>query len=143
MALNLTALKAELQNDPTSRGYAAPLTAGLDNAVADLLNAVRQGAQIGRTLVHAHEFVNAIVPSEYVALSQAQRDYLVLVASAGEVQLAGGGVRTALGTLFGAGTATRTAFAALQDRPATRAEELFGDGVFITADHIAATRRLP
>lgn len=143
MALTIAALKAEIQNDPTGRGYAAPYEAGRDNAVADLLNDPRQGATIGRTLIDAWQFVNAITPSEYVVLTQAQRDYLVLVAAAGRVQLGGGGVRTALGSLFGAGTATRAAFIALQDRPATRAEELFGEGVAISPDDISAARRAP
>jgi hypothetical protein len=142
MAITLAALKAELQNDPTARGYAAPLAEGNYQAVVDLLNALRDGATVGRSLVPAWQFVNCIVPSEYAALTVPQRDYLTMVAAAGDVQLGGGAVRDALTAIFAGGTTTRTNLVALLNRPATRAEELFGDGVTIQPEHITYALRV-
>lgn len=131
MALTDAALLSELQTDPTAIGYAPLLAAGKYGELVAAINLPRGGVTVGRTLIPSWEFVNAIAPSEYLTLTQAQRDYLVLVAAAGQVQLGGGGVRTALTALFGAGTASRTALVALLDRQASRAEFLFGQAVTI------------
>lgn len=141
MAISPAALKAEIQNDPTARGYAVPYAAGNDQAVADLLNAPRAGATVNRTLVPAWEFVNAMVASEVNAIPTAAREYLLLVASANEVQLGGGGVRNALTVIFGAGTTTRANLIALLTKPATRSEELSGLGAIISAADVSAARR--
>lgn len=137
--INLTALRTELQTDPAGLGYANAV-AGSDYAgLVALLNLERPAVRVNRSLVPAHEFVNALAPGEYVALTQAQRDYLVLVAAAGQVQLGGGGVRVALTALFPANSPTRAALLALLDRPASRADFLFGQAASFE-DVVAAVR---
>ena len=51
MALSYAALKSELQNDPTSLGYAAMLAAGDHAGLAAALNLVRQTITIKRDVV--------------------------------------------------------------------------------------------
>lgn len=131
MALTDAALLAELQNDPTAIGYAALLSAGKYGEVVAALNLPRGGVTVGRTLIPSWEFINALAPAEYILLTQAQRDYLMLVACAGQVQLGGGGVRDALTALFGPATTSRANLIALLNRQASRAEFLFGQAVTI------------
>ena len=142
MPISYTALKAEAVADPLGIGYAPHIASGNDQAIADLFNTPRQGATVSRTLVPAWEVVNAVVPTEYAALTAAAREYLTFAVAAGELQLGGGGVRDGLAAVFAANTATRANLVALLDKPATRAEELFGFGVTITTDDIAKARRV-
>jgi hypothetical protein len=50
-------------------------------------------------------------------------------------------VRTILASIFGAGSATRTALLALQTRKGSRAEQLFGSGVTVSDNDIAIALR--
>lgn len=131
MALTDAALQSELLNDPAALGYAPLLAAGRYGEVVAALNLSRVGVTVGRTVIPSWEFVNAIVPTEYITLTQAQRDYLTMLAAAGQVQLGGGGVRDALTALFGPATQSRANLIVLLNRPASRAEFLFGQAVAI------------
>lgn len=125
-------LVAELQNDPLSRGYALMTDA---QRLASLL-AVNRPTE--RTVIPAYEVLEAIVPSEWSALSAAEKQRVQTIISAGQVNLKGSNTRAALGAAFAAGTTTRTNLLALQvGDPISRAFELgltaLGDGHLATA----------
>jgi len=136
MAINYAALKTELQTDPTGLGYAGPLGRGETQVVADLLNAVRQGVSIERETVPAYEVWEAIVPSEWAALTANDRQRVQTILSMGEVSVRGTNTRSSFAAAFGAGTSSRTQLAALQNRPGSRAEQLFGTDVVIQSSDI-------
>lgn len=100
---SLQELQAELTSDPLGRGYAA-IT---DQQVADDLNTfsrdVTQGSLSGSAIF------NAIVPSEFVALTDQNRQLVRDVFSLGDAVDVGPGTnaRTVLLSAFGNGTATR------------------------------------
>lgn len=119
--LDLAALKAELTSDPLGRGYAS-----LGDAdCADILNAVnRPGLAI---TVTGDDLMNkVIVWSEVEALTAAKRDTLAILLKAGNLDLtaSGSNARTYLASLFGAASATRGNFLALQAPRISRAAEL-------------------
>jgi len=138
--MDLNALKTEILTDPQALGYAAPWAAGDDATVAALLNAPR-GIAINRGVVASYEVIGAIVIGEYGALSAANRTWLNFLVIAPFVDLGNDNVRTTLGNLFAAGTASRTALQALATRPGSRAEQLFGVPVALMS--VSDVRRLP
>ncbi len=139
--MDYVALKSELQTDPTTLGYAAAIASGSDNILANLLNAVSQSININRTTVPNSEIFNAIDATDYAGLAAAKKTDLQLVLTPDVITITNANVRTILASIFGAGSATRTALLALQTRKGSRAEQLFGSGVFVTADDIAIALR--
>jgi hypothetical protein len=137
MAIDYVALKAELQKP----AYAALVASGSDNQLADLLNAVSAAYQIDREVIPAHEVIDATVPAEWAALSAAEKERYAVLTGAGQVNVKSANVRAAFLAMFGAGTATRTALAALQKRDASLAENLFGAGTHITHIDVAIALR--
>ncbi len=122
-------LKAELQNDPLSRGYAGMTLA---QKVASLNTVNRPAPE--RTSVSGSEIFNAIVPAEFSALSAANKDLVRDVFGLGDsINVSTGtNARTVLLNAFGAGTATRTALTALVTQQQSRAAELGLPGVTAT-----------
>lgn len=105
----IAGLKTELTNDPLARGYASmgDADAAINLTGDDLMNKV-------------------IVWSEVEALTAAKRDTLAILLKAGNLDLtaSGSNARTYLASLFGAATATRANFLALQAPQISRAAEL-------------------
>ncbi len=126
-------LRDELTNDPLQRGY-AQMT---DKQAADSLNAA--DVEQDRTIVPAHEIVDAIVPSEWTVLTDIERGRIGFVVSAGEVNVKAPNVRTAFTTAFAGGTATRTALTTLLTEMVTRASQL-GLGR-VKVGHVQEARR--
>ncbi len=140
MTINYSQLKTEIQTDPAALGYAPFIASGSDNAIADLLNAV--GAfSINRTRIPAVEVVNAIVPTEWTALTADEKNRISFIVSAGEVDASAANTRSAFLAAFAGGTTTRANLVALQTRPGSRAEALFGSGTFVSADDVAKALR--
>lgn len=155
----LDQLETELTTDPRVYGYAAPLAAGNDAALADLLNQVRAGITLKRTDVGATELVQAINVADYTSIGatptaaqlSTERRYLAWLATLaalgeGRVRLQNDDgtdtpVTTNLKVMFASGTGTFTRIAALLTRTASRAEELFGRGVRVTSTDIAQALR--
>lgn len=126
--MDYVALNAELQNDPVSVGYAAPLAAGELGKVADLLNAPRE--TVTRASVDGSVILTAIDPAEFAALTVQQLTRLMVILSAGEsVRVGNAAVRTMLNEIFPPGGATRSAFAAAVQGLASRAEIVVGQAV--------------
>ena len=131
--MDLAALKSELLTDPTSRGYAGKL----DDACADLLN--RLDRQANRETLTAGQILSAVVRAEFDSLGAAAKNYVTLVLGvSGEIPMTTQ-LRTDLGAIFGAGTATRANLAAIVKRTASRGEEL-GLGI-VSASDVANARR--
>jgi hypothetical protein len=115
--VDLVALKAELTNDPLGRGYAS-----MDDEAA--ANALRVNDRMAnRDTLDGGLLVASIVMSEYTALTANQKDYLRLLAMSQTLPLTAT-VKTELGSIFPAGSATRANFLALLKRPGSRADEL-------------------
>ncbi len=132
--MDYTKLKAELDVDPENRNYS-----GMTNAqvAADLATSYRT-RQL-ETLTSA-EVYEAIVPSEFQALSDEQKAYVRDIIGLGSDIQAGAGAqaRTVLIGAFGAGSATITALAAALLESITRASELgFGS---VREGHVAYAR---
>jgi hypothetical protein len=117
--MNYTALKAEILTGP----LAASFVGKSDNEVADKLNDVTLGGgTVNRGIVPAYEIINATVSTEWAALTAAEKQRYQTMTGAGQVDTQNANVRAAFQAMFGAGTATITALAALLTRPASRAE---------------------
>lgn len=132
--MNYPDLKDEVINDPLGRGYAA-----LDHAAtAADLNVVYRSVE--REVVEAWEIFEAVVPSEYAALSASDKRFLGQVLAMGNVNIRGSNTRSALGGMFGPGTATRSNLIILQTETVSRAREL-GLG-FVRGSEVAEARRI-
>ncbi len=116
--MRYSTLRAELLTDPAALGYAGKTAA----QVVTLMNTVNQAVE--RDIVPSWEVLEATVPSEYAALSAAEKTRYQLFVGAGSVNVKGTNTRTAFGTMFGAGTATRTNLVALQTQLQSRAAVL-------------------
>jgi hypothetical protein len=130
-------LKSELQEDPTSQGYATPLAAGDHVAVAALLNEVDAGIQIDRTQIARREVMEAIVWSEFEGATATKRDTVKTLMTLDNFNVNAQNVKDGFLGVFGAGTGTRTNLTAMLNRPGSRAEQLFGEGAQITHTDIA------
>lgn len=135
MAINLTALKAEITTDPLTRGYSGMS----DDAIAASLAVPNR--QADREALDSGTLVASIVSADYVGLTANQKDYVRLVAMATSVPLTAA-LKSELGAIFPAGSTTRANLIALQKRPGTRAEELNLGGQ-PTASDVANAKRLP
>jgi hypothetical protein len=140
VAIDYAALKTELQTDPDSVGYAAPLAAGQMNALADLLNAIpSSGASAPYTvndpLVDSGDARGVIPDSELTGATAAEQQVLEFyfggeqVSNTSEVRTFVQGVSS-----FSAGT--KSALNALTQREGSRAEELYGAGTTISKGDI-------
>lgn len=132
--MNLVALKAELTNDPLARGYS-----GMgDEAAANSLNTVNR--TINRRTVPTYEIFEAIVATEYDALTTAVKARVNLLLGLSDVLVNGANAQATLLGAFVAGSATRANLIALAKEPCSRGVEL-GLGA-ITPSDVADARRL-
>lgn len=113
-------LKAEIAADPVALGYAGKT----DQQIADLLNSLTTGRTIQRSVIPAHEILEATVPADWATLTAAEKQRYQTITGAGQVNLRGANTRLALAAMFGAGTQTRANLIALQSVTISRAEEL-------------------
>ena len=115
-------LGTELTTDPASLGYAGKT----DQQAADLLNSLATGRTQIRTALDGAEVYEALVVSEFLALTDAQRAEVWNVVHLGaNIAVAPGSkARARMITLFGAGSATIAALAARLTSAISRAKEL-------------------
>ena len=148
MAVVLSALRTELLTDPIQMGYSAFIATGNDNGLVDLLNSVAANASHGATStvsvaqISVALLQNEVVASEYLVLSQAQRDLwnILLNATTGVVYVSNTNIRSQFLAIWSAGTTTRANLAALQTRQAARSEILFGENVLVNAIQVYQAR---
>ena len=111
-------LKTEIETDSLSRGYSGMT----DLEVATDLNIVYREVDVQS--VSGQEIFETVIPSEYNALTDKQINLLHAIMGMGSILVNGTNTRTALLTMFGAGTTTRSNLGALQKRDVSRAQEL-------------------
>lgn len=117
--MDLAALKTEITGDPAAIGYA---TANGDHeAIAKLLNKPQR--TIDAETLSSGLLVSCIDRTEFAALSAADKAYLNLFVTAGNVPMSQN-VRQALRALFPVGSETRTKINQATRRTGSRAEEL-------------------
>jgi len=121
--MDYAALRSELLTDPTGLGYAAMIASGSDHLLADALNAPRSTYPVDRGPVPSSVVAAGIPAGEFAALQPAQRDYVGMLISAGEVHLAGTLKNDIVG-FFPAASASRAHLRAISSRDASRAEYL-------------------
>ena len=117
--MDLAALKTEITSDPAAIGYAA--ANGDHLAIAGLLN--RQQRTIDAESLPSGVLVSCIDRAEFAVLSAADKAYLNLFVTAGDVPMSTN-VRQALRALFPVGSETRTKINQSTRRTGSRAEEL-------------------
>lgn len=132
--MDLVTLKAELTNDPLTRGYSSMS----DEQAANRLNVADR--QPNRETLDAGSLVASIVRSEYAVLAANDKDYLRLIAMAQTMPLTAT-LKTELGGIFPVGSQTRANLVVLLKRTGSRADEL-GLGN-VTPSNVADARRLP
>jgi hypothetical protein len=138
---SMAALTSEITNDPKALGYGAVATQN-PTTTANLLNtrpepiATNQQEQIYKAYTPTEDLMPAIVLTEYAALTQANRDYLMTLFSAKQVATGNAALRTQIGAVFGAGTTSRTNLTNSASRDASRAEALWGEGTYITPEQV-------
>ena len=136
MAIVTSLLKAEIQSDPNALGYGPLATAKNWGGIAEILNDPVKGAVTTVTYQSAATLQGAVVPAEYITLTQPQRDMwqAIITASGGSVDVNGTGIKSQIAAIYTNGTAplTRAAMIALQTRQASRGEILFGIGTQVT-----------
>ena len=154
MAINYTTLANEINTDPLAYGYAALVAAGSDAGVADLLNTVRAGAD-GKPAITTRRA--DIAPSEILEAID-NRDFGANPASSllTWFQALMGQRTIRLQTDAGADTnvvanlrrlvtsntnGSLTRLNAAATRFGSRAEQLFGAGVFVDSSDVARALR--
>lgn len=137
--VDLTALAAEITNDPKALGYADKS----DYEISVLLNT--EGASnetLFKSYTPVEDIAACIVRAEYDALAAAGKTYLnEVVLKGAKVKTGDATLRTQIAQLFAAGTATRTNLTNVASRPASRAEILFGENAYISDADVAAALR--
>lgn len=135
--VDLDSLKIELDSDPEGLGLTA-----MDNPTAsEKLNELNASFTVPRGTVNGQELQMAVDGAEYIALSaERQRGWGALISAGdGQVDVNNPAVVAQATVIWGAGV-TLTALAALQNRTASRAEDLFGAGVSVSYRDVAKAR---
>ena len=143
--MTLALLRAELDNDPKTLGYAAlwAQSNGPEAVAAKLNQAGASVETLFKTRVPTDEAKACIVLAEYTALSAASKQACDFFLSGTAFILSGStNMRATIAGLFAAG-ATRTALIAIASRSAARAEILWGEGFRVTDVNVADAKALP
>ena len=122
--MNLTILKAEITNDPAGLGYSGKT----DDQICALINAKTRSKHV--ELLTPSQILNAVVYSEWTAKTATQQQVIWNLLGMGSINP--WGVEASIfTTVFGAGSATITALAALRVQVISRAEELGLETVYV------------
>lgn len=141
MAIDYTALRAEILNDPAGLGYALHVAAGSDNVIAGILNLVRASITIRRDNIMPAEVLEAIDIRDFVASppgnptlaaswfeSVTQLRAIRLLNDDGSNTAVRGNLNRILNDVQG----SQARILALSNRQGSRAEQLFGRNTVIT-----------
>lgn len=140
MAIDYTILTTELTIDPIALGYAPLIVAGSDNLITAKLNAIILNNKVKLKQVAINDFIACIVLTEYIALTQAQRDFLSMLCISTRIDLSDVTISTSIDGIFGLKSAngvTRTAIEKASKRDGSRMETLFGANVIATDYDVA------
>lgn len=143
---DLTALKAELTNDPNELGLT--LLPEDDAANAEKLNEVLEAQQIDREAIPITEIMVNIDRDEYAALAETDRDWLQAISAGGTINPESGGeVREGLLQIFGAETESRENLVGLLTESANRIDQMYKQGLLeaggtVTPSDISQARQI-
>lgn len=136
-------LTEELRADPKGLGYAAFLDTGDDQAIANKLNQIQPTIVIRRADITVREVLEAIDLNDVVkVLSPIALSWFEAITSLPTLRLERDDgsptmILTNLMSLLTPGSASQTRLLALARRPGSRAEQLFGAGVGVSALDVA------
>lgn len=116
--MNYAVLTSELVDDPESLGYASMT----DEEATVSLNGLTRVRNV--VSVSGQDIFEAVVPTEYNALTADQKALLLGIIGMGEILVNGTNTKAALLAMFGVLSTTRTNLAALQIEAISRAMEL-------------------
>lgn len=136
-------LAAELNSDPTGRGYAPYIAAGDDVGLAENINRPDAGT-VDRITVTSDLFQTAVVASEYTVLTEQLRGLWQTIVTASVqrgVPVKDPKIRAQIVSIWPAGSVTRANLAAMQTKTGSRAEVLWGDGTVVQTGDIAQALR--
>lgn len=142
-------LKTELNSDLLGLGYAIHVASGNDTALAEMLNEVRLTISVPRETVRSGEFMDAIDPTEFGALTALQLNRLTFFLSmfsstgreAGGIPIKSAKVRQMLDAIFNTNPTTKAAMTVLRQRAGSRAEQLFGAETHVRHEDVAIALR--
>lgn len=135
MAIDLQALRDELDNDPTDRGYT-----GDNRGDRDLLNEPQGTIPFARPVIPAFEIVDATLVSDFSSLTPGQKERHELITAVENV--AAGRIDLSLEDMF-TGSQTLANLQGLKNRRGSRAEELFGELTRMQDHDVNEARQLP
>lgn len=143
MAYTLAQLKTELQSDPKGLGYAAPIAAGDDTAVAALVNSTYAGVgTVWRSSVPVADFLAALVWSEVSTFTQTQWEAFSVMLIPLRIDASQVNVRNFFAGLFTGKTVTlQNLTAAAKVTAPSRAQELWGDTAVVSVADIGYALR--
>mgnify|MGYP001601436496 FL=1 len=144
MAIGLSALRVELLTDPASLGYTSYVSNGTFSILTGMVNSVSANAHTVTSavtvgIVQAQALQIAVVAAEYLALSAGHQALWNSILTAGTIgiSISNTVLRQQVTTVWSAGTTTRGNLAALQTRPCSRGEALFGEGATVDVNEVA------
>lgn len=148
MPFTLAALTTEINTDPTALGYAALKASGNDQGIADLLNIVRATISVKRPDCSPAEILEAIDLRDFpasptgVASVPLAQSWLESVTQFARIRLTNDdGTKTTtrknFDRLVNDTQGSQTRLDAVAVRTGSRAEQLFGAGVFVTPTNVA------
>lgn len=137
-------IRTEIDTDPKSLGYATlKVQSNGPEAVAARMNEVGASAE---TLTPAYtetiDVLAALVGTEVLALTQANRDMLAILTSTTRLKTGSSTLRAAIAAIFGAGTTSRANLVALTTKSCSRAAALWGEGVVVTSSQVGEAMEL-
>lgn len=133
---SLAALRAELDLNPSS------IYSGDPRADEAAINLVRSQIQLHRNSIPMREVYAQVVWADFAALTEPKRTTFQIITSTDALDVTSANIRDAFVAIFGAGSTTLTNLQAILTRSASRAEQLWGDGVKVTAAQIADAREM-
>lgn len=135
--MDLQELRAELDADPAGLGYAASgWPDGSAQAVADVLNDAAHGATVWRRRIEMGEVYAAVDWSEFIALAAEKREAWRIITSTEWLDASSQNIQDALSTIWPAGTTRTNLIALARLQTGSRAEELWGQGVRVSASQV-------
>jgi len=144
MAIDLAALKIELETDPLGIGYALFIADGTIREITRLINEINPAFLVPNDPVTSIDLIGAVDIDEYKALTgtggsikrDMWRDILQAVSAENAIDPNATGLKAQIMGIWDAGGPTRTALIALQTRLGSRAEVLFGTGTTLVNRNI-------
>lgn len=137
----ITALRTEIDTDPTSLGLAALKASGSHAGIADALNLRRATISVFRDDIQSWEMAAALVKTDWDALSVGDKQLFAAMLAVGRIDATSASLRTIMTSMFPGGSATLANLAALASRQGSRAEQLWGTGASVSAANVSAALR--